>query len=117
MPLLFCSINDVCNYASRTLTSYWLATTEAVPMMPARGNSMLRFISRCSVCTASGPVLTLHAQSTTPPRCPQGWSELWTGFSFLMVSLGEGWVGVGVLSDSFETCAHHLHILSTEAVD
>lgn len=88
MPLLFCEIHDVCNYATRSLQSYWLATTEAVPMMPTRSQSMLRYISRCSVCTAPAPVLTIHGQSTTPPKCPAGWSELWTGFSFLMHAVG-----------------------------
>ena len=42
---------------------------------------------RCSVCEATANVLAVHSQSSSVPSCPNGWSSLWQGWSFLMVSL------------------------------
>jgi len=41
---------------------------------------------RCSVCEAPTRVIAVHSQSVSIPDCPNGWSELWTGYSFIMVS-------------------------------
>lgn len=46
MPFLFCDINNVCNYASRTDKSYWLSTNEPLPMMPVEGLEIEKYISR-----------------------------------------------------------------------
>lgn len=87
MPYMFCNIRDVCTYASRTATSYWLATEANVPMMPVEGlDGLTPFISRCSVCQAPAPLLTIHSQTNTQPECPKGWTVLWSGYSFVMVS-------------------------------
>lgn len=46
MPFLFCDFNSVCNYASRNDKSYWLSTTEAIPMMPVEDRAISKYISR-----------------------------------------------------------------------
>jgi len=64
--------------------SYWLATGEALPMMPVNEGEIQPFISRCSVCEAPSNVLAVHSQSIQIPNCPTGWSSLWIGYSFAM---------------------------------
>jgi integrin beta 8 len=85
MPFLFCNINNVCNLASRNDYSYWLATTEPIPMMPVREQAVQKYIGRCSVCEAPSHVIAVHSQSTLDPACPRGWDALYGGYSFLMV--------------------------------
>lgn len=48
MPFLFCNINDVCDYAQSNEYSYWLSTTEPMPMSmtPIYANEVQRYISR-----------------------------------------------------------------------
>lgn len=86
MPFLFCNIGDVCHYASRTSTSYWLSAGVDIPMMPTEDREIFGQISRCAVCQAPAPILTMHSQTSIPPNCPSGWSALWEGYSFLMVN-------------------------------
>lgn len=86
MPFLVCDFNNVCNYASRNDRSYWLSTSAPIPMMPVEENEIRRYISRCSVCEAPANVIAVHSQSLTMPDCPSGWSGLWIGYSFVMVS-------------------------------
>lgn len=40
---------------------------------------------RCQVCESSTRTIAIHSQSNEIPTCPQGWDELWIGYSFLMV--------------------------------
>lgn len=40
---------------------------------------------RCQVCEAPTRTIAIHSQSNLVPECPSGWSELWQGYSFLMV--------------------------------
>jgi hypothetical protein len=40
------------------------------------------------VCEAPANVIAVHSQSLGVPDCPQGWSGLWIGYSFVMVSAG-----------------------------
>lgn len=87
MPFLFCDFNNVCNYASRNDRSYWLSTSESIPMMPVEGSEIEKYISRCVVCEAPANVLAVHSQSSALPECPSGWASLWIGYSFIMVSL------------------------------
>lgn len=65
--------------------SYWLSTTAPIPMMPVIGQEIGSHISRCVVCVS--PAVMFHSQDHTAPACPQGWRSLWTGYSFLMVSM------------------------------
>jgi len=86
MPFVFCNFNNFCNYASRNDYSYWLSTPEPMPMnmAPITGVELTRFVSRCSVCETPTQIISLHSQSMDIPDCPEGWQEMWVGFSFLM---------------------------------
>lgn len=88
MPFMFCSITNVCDYANREDYSYWLSTTEPMPMSmaPIPAPEVGRYISRCSVCEAPTRAIAVHSQTMAIPQCPGGWEELWVGYSFLMVS-------------------------------
>merc|ERR1712142_523786 len=86
MPYLFCNLNDVCDYASRNDYSYWLSTTEPMPMMgtPIRGPDIEKYISKCAVCETPTKVLALHSQTMNVPDCPENWDYMWEGYSFVM---------------------------------
>jgi collagen type IV alpha len=86
MPYMFCNINDVCDYANRNDYSYWLSSTEPMPMMmtPIQGPQIEKYISKCAVCETPTKVLALHSQSMDVPDCPENWDYLWEGYSFLM---------------------------------
>lgn len=87
MPFMFCNINNVCDYANRNDYSYWLSTTEPMPMSmaPIPSPEVGRYISRCSVCEAPTRLIAVHSQTMSIPECPAGWEEAWFGYSFLMV--------------------------------
>lgn len=87
MPFLFCNLNENCNLASRNDYTFWLSTTEPIPMMPVQDQDVKPFISRCRVCEAPAMVMALHSQSMIEPDCPEEWKPLWRGYSFLMVSV------------------------------
>lgn len=55
-------------------------------MMPVANQEIQPHISRCSVCQAPTPLVTLHSQRQTTPSCPTGWSRIWEGYSFVMVN-------------------------------
>lgn len=84
MPFLYCNPGDICYYASRNDKSYWLSTTQPIPMMPVEESEIKPYISRCSVCEAPSVAIAVHSQDTTIPNCPVGWRSLWIGYSFLM---------------------------------
>lgn len=86
MPFLFCDFNNVCNYASRNDKSYWLSTNAPLPMVPVADNEIEPYISKCAVCEAPSHVIAVHSQTIDIPDCPSGWSSLWIGYSFAMVS-------------------------------
>lgn len=89
MPYVFCNFNSICNYAQRNDKSYWLSTSEAIPMMPVQGEAIRPFISRCTVCESPAVVLAVHSQDSAVPDCPDRWQSLWIGYSFAMVSIYE----------------------------
>lgn len=84
MPFMFCDFNNVCNYASRNDKSYWLSTNDPIPMMPVADSAIRPYISRCVVCEAPANVIAVHSQALSIPDCPNGWSGLWIGYSFVM---------------------------------
>ncbi|MPC43199.1 Collagen alpha-1(IV) chain [Portunus trituberculatus] len=86
MPYLFCNLNNVCDFAQRNDYSYWLSTTEPMPMMmtPIEGPDIEKYISKCVVCEAPSLVIAVHSQTLDIPDCPQGWDSLWIGYSFIM---------------------------------
>ena len=55
-------------------------------MMPVSEGDIQPFISRCVVCDAPANVIAIHSQTLVIPDCPTGWSSLWIGYSFAMVS-------------------------------
>lgn len=87
LPALSCGVNDVCNYASRNDRTFWLTTGEQIPMMPVAEEEMRKYISRCVVCEVPSNVIAVHSQTVETPNCPSGWDGLWSGYSFLMVTL------------------------------
>lgn len=86
MPFSYCN-TAACHYSSRNDKSFWLSTTAPIPMMPLSGQEISSHISRCVVCETVSPAVAFHSQDPTVPACPPGWRSLWTGYSFLMVSL------------------------------
>lgn len=87
MPFIRCDINNVCNFAQNNDLSYWLSTTLPLPNKPITGQDIKKYISRCSVCEAPANVIALHSQSDEIPHCPDNWSRLWDGYSFVMVNI------------------------------
>uniref|UniRef100_T1L4B7 Collagen IV NC1 domain-containing protein n=1 Tax=Tetranychus urticae TaxID=32264 RepID=T1L4B7_TETUR len=90
MPFLFCNPEGtVCSYASRNDKSSWLSTNKPLPLRPVREEAIQDFISRCVVCESPANVMAVHSQTEIYPECPNGWSSLWVGYSFVMAR-GEG---------------------------
>ncbi|CAL8348443.1 unnamed protein product [Arctogadus glacialis] len=102
MPFSYCNMGS-CHYASRNDKSYWLSTTAAVPSMPFEGRDIRAHISRCVVCEAASPAVTVHSQDPAPPKCPPHWRNLWVGYSFLMHT-GAGDEGGGQSLTSSGSC-------------
>lgn len=86
MPFSYCN-KAACHYSSRNDKSYWLSTTAPIPMMPLFGQEIISHVSRCVVCESTSPAVAFHSQESTIPACPPGWRSLWTGYSFLSVSI------------------------------
>lgn len=86
MPFSSCNMGT-CSYASRNDKSYWLSTTAAIPSIPVGGVAIADHISRCVVCEAPSSPIAVHSQMSNQPECPPSWRSLWTGYSFLMVSV------------------------------
>ena len=89
MPFLFCDTNTVCYYASRNDKSYWLSTGTPIHMKPVGETDIAPYISRCVVCDAPSNVIAVHSQTLEVPECPIGWTGLWIGYSFVMVSVSD----------------------------
>lgn len=102
MPFSSCNMG-ACSYASRNDKSYWLSTTEEVPIEPVDGARIRGHISRCVVCEAPSSPVALHSQTTEDPECPSRWRTLWSGFSFLMHT-GAGDEGGGQSLTSSGSC-------------
>lgn len=96
MPFMFCNINNVCNVASRSDYSYWLSTPQPMTnmMAPVTGQAIKPYISRCSVCETTSPIMAVHSQSMMVPDCPSGWDQAWIGYSHIL-STGAGAQGSG----------------------
>ena len=75
----------VLEYVSRCSVCYF-RVLEYVSQYSVYCFRVLEYVSRCSVCLAPAPVIAVHSQSTSIPPCPQGWGQLWVGYSFVMVS-------------------------------
>lgn len=44
------------------------------------------YISRCAVCIGTSYVLARHSFTSVAPDCPDDFSPMWTGYSYVMVS-------------------------------
>nr|XP_054598340.1 collagen alpha-2(IV) chain [Nothobranchius furzeri] len=85
MPFSVCGVSG-CHYASRNDKTYWLSTMEKAPNRPFDGSIIRNHISRCVVCEAPASAVALHdPNSKRPPECPENWTSIWQGYSFLMV--------------------------------
>jgi integrin beta 8 len=62
--------------------------------MPVDMAQSERYISRCVVCEAPSKLYAFHSQDLTFPKCPDGWTSMWPGNSFLL-STGYGSLGGG----------------------
>ncbi len=89
LPYLRCDHTNVCYYGQTNDLTYYLSTTEPMPMMPVQRDQIRPYISRCAVCEAPANVMSFHSLSMTPPPCPSGWNILWQGYSFVMVGRSE----------------------------
>lgn len=105
MPFMFCDFNEQCNVASRNDYSYWLSTSEQMPMTMEniRGSEIEKYISRCSVCEASSRIMAVHSQDEEVPECPANWEPMWIGWSFVMHT-GAGSQGGGQELQSAGSC-------------
>lgn len=87
LPFAYCNIHQVCHYARRNDKSYWLASAAPLPSAPLSEEAIRPYISRCAVCESPAPAVAVHSQDQTIPPCPNNWTSLWIGYSFLMVSV------------------------------
>ncbi|CAH8453622.1 unnamed protein product [Heterobilharzia americana] len=90
MPFFQCLRDGSCQLGVRADRSYWLATTEPLPMMPLDVSEVRRRVARCVVCEAPTQPYAFHAQANQlqEVNCPDGWARLWDGYSFVMHSVG-----------------------------
>jgi len=96
MPFMYCNTDNNCRVASRNDYSYWLTTPKDMPESKEAlsGTEIEPYISRCKVCEAPSVAIAVHSQAETIPDCPQGWTSLWIGYSFVMHT-GAGAEGSG----------------------
>lgn len=109
LPFLFCDFNNVCHYASRNDKSIWLSTNLPQPPNPVAGTDLQRYISRCIVCDIENHVIAVHSQTPDIPDCPDGWTGLWTGYSFVMHT-GAGAEGGGQLLGASGSCLEKFRV-------
>lgn len=105
MAMMACQGNDVCRQAVRTERSYWLVNSdlEDPPLKPmADIDSITPYISRCVACMGTQAPIVKHSTDVAAPVCDPGWSELWTGFSYIMGKSGK--MGMGQQLKSVGSC-------------
>lgn len=56
---------------------------------------ILKHVSRCVVCETPNPWFAIHSFSQNAAACPnsQAWTQLWSGYSFIMARDGRGGTG------------------------
>ena len=89
MPFMQCSSSDVCRHGVRTDKSFWLAVDAEAdytikPMTSI--DEIVPHISRCTVCLGTQYILARHSFTDVAPECPEDFSPLWEGYSYVMVS-------------------------------
>lgn len=104
LPFLFCELSGQCKYASRNDFVYWLSgDVRNTPMGPVTNAAIEPYVSRCSVCKAPDISIAVHSQDTVEPLCPEGYSSVWDGYSFMMVAAA-GKTGAGQSLSSTGSC-------------
>ena len=85
LPIIQCDNPKQCDYYTSKDYAMWLTTYNSDQPPISEIDNIIPIISRCSVCEKPAPVLVRHniTPSPTPPACPDGWTKLWTGYSFM----------------------------------
>jgi len=89
LPFMQCSASDVCRHGVRTDKSFWLGTNQGADFASKPMNNIdeiLPHISRCRVCMGTKYIIARHSFKATAPACPADFSEIWTGYSYVMVT-------------------------------
>lgn len=82
-----CGIDGDCQQAQRNDRTYWLLSNNSIGTEAILEADAEDVISRCTVCETTKPVLAIHSQSVEGLKCPNGWDDLWTGYSYLTVAI------------------------------
>lgn len=96
IPFIECRTHVHCDFFTDDDYSTWLAVSSIASTNPGDKTAadILSSVSRCSVCEKPAPILVRHSQTAgTVPDCPTGWTELWSGYSYMGGWLGREWEG------------------------
>lgn len=74
------------------------------------------FCGRCVVCEVPANVIAVHSQSISIPECPAGWTGLWIGYSFVMVSNFFSPPHVIITRGNFKFSTEHCHSMKTNDI-
>lgn len=112
VPMMQCSGGQVCNHGVRTDKAFYLAN-EQNPDFTIKPESnlddLIGYVSRCSVCGGSSKILARHSFTSDVPECPEGFHEIWEGFSYLMVT-SSGASGGGQTLASAGSCLEEFYV-------
>jgi integrin beta 8 len=110
--MMQCSGQQVCNHGVRTDKAFYLAN-EPNPDFTVKPESnlddLVGFVSRCSVCGGPSKIIARHSFTSEVPDCPEGFHEIWEGFSYLMVT-SSGASGGGQTLASAGSCLEEFYI-------
>lgn len=99
-PLVL-KVTAFCNSRFLKESNFWKKKSGINPQVHVSHSCL--DLSRCSVCEAPAMVIAVHSQTIQIPPCPEGWSSLWIGYSFVMVSaLGHTWNSEKYLFQAFD---------------
>merc|ERR1712071_77746 len=111
VPMMQCSGGKVCSHGVRTDKAFYLAN-EQNPDFAIKPESnlddLIGYVSRCSVCGGSSKILARHSFTSDVPECPEGFHEIWEGYSYLMVT-SSGASGGGQTLASAGSCVFYIN--------
>jgi len=112
VPFMQCSSSDVCRHGVRTDKSFWLAVDAEAdytvkPMTSI--DEIEQHISRCTVCLGTQYILARHSFTDVAPECPEDFSPLWQGYSYVMVT-SSGVSGGGQDLASSGSCLENFYL-------
>lgn len=79
-----CDIEGQCTTGQRNDRSFWLLANGTVGTEAVTQELAKNLVSRCVACDVPSAVVAVHSQSTEVPKCPDGWDDLWFGYSYLV---------------------------------